>query len=255
MKFFKKFLACLIIGIMAVTSFTVAAGAALDLYPDAVAIKSGKEVTGKLVNNEDSIIYKLVCSGKGELNINYMAKIGRGYRSGGYIENGTVISIIDTKGSTIYRDKVKIDSGYESSYGYLNYDNNTGVFSGELTYNLSSKGTYYIKILRHNADGSGEYSITATFPTSTTTTTKTTTSTTSTNTGTFRLTLYEEDSIKLDAVFPTTSTTAVTWSTSDKTVARVTTKGRVVAVSEGNAVITATRGTEKMKIRIRVISE
>ena len=67
-------------------------------------------------------------------------------------------------------------------------------------------------------------------------------------------TLTKGETLKLNATLtPSTTTSAVTWKSSNKKVATVDANGNVTAVGEGSATIKATAGKKSAKVRIKVV--
>lgn len=238
MRTAKRILTLFMVMVMAMTAFSVTAGAGI--ADTAKSITSGKAVTTTLYYKETAD-YKINVSESGSLNLNVKLNMDRSF-----------IYVYDVNGNQV---KVSDFSYVSSDYSYSlpNYigdgsfhtcwNETVEQFSATITYKVS-KGTYYIRIKRNGSEGDGKVNFTATFPSSSS----------STSTGKvsyLTLTMSKGWSLQLGAVVSPTGK-KVTWKSSKKSVVSVSSSGLITAKKKGTAIITAKCGSSTKKIKIIV---
>ena len=238
-KLLKKIAAVITTAAIAVSAMVVtsATAGADSIYDTATSISSGKAVSTTLYSNGDCADYKIKVTKNGELKLNVSAQIEY-MNIYVYDENGTIIAPSET-------NSISGTIGYNKMthhYVYCHWNGTVEKIQGEVSYPVN-KGDYYIRFEKENKQwavkGNGKLSFTATFPT------------TATNPKISYLTLEltKGSSIKLGAVVTPTGS-AVTWKSSNSSVATVSSTGKVTAKAKGSAIITATSGTSNQKIKI-----
>ena len=226
MKKFLSILLSLAVAVTAMTAFAVTASA-IDLFPDAVTAKSGKEVE-KTMSSGSTKTYKISVSKKGELNI----KIA--HTSSSYV----TFALKDSDGGEIKYTTRTEKAGYWGMLGSSAYPRN-GAFSGTVTYTLS-KGTYYLAVFSNSG---GLVSFTPTYPSAASSEKKV---------SYISATLKKGATLQLGAVLSDGNEGTAEWSSSKSSVAAVSSKGKITAKAKGTAVITAKVGSSTVKIQIKV---
>ncbi len=252
MKKFTKILSVLMAAVMAFTVLCVPVYAA-DEYASAKLVNSGSKVSftlkatkyrddGSFADNGIAKIFKVELSKKGTLQLDIISAV-----------SNTIIQVIDEEGAETFKySEKKITSGqYYSTSGSafgangssLCWDQSLKKSKATLKYELE-KGTYYVKVCGTTfTTVEGKTSITFTYP-------QAAKAEKSTEITSFTVTLKKGSTLQLGTILSGDGT--VTWSTSKKAVATVTTKGKVTAKGAGTAVITAKTGSSSMKITIKV---
>ena len=219
---------------MFVCCFAVTADAD-SIYDTAKAISSGKTYSTKILSDGDYIDYKINVSQKGELSIKVKFEMAQTY-----------IFVLDDFGGVVKRLGVDSTSGeFHGGYDYAEWNSKTEVYSGTLRYEVGS-GTYYIRIKRGEYvwnKGSGNITFTANFPS------KSTSSNAFAGIGFSMkvgktMQLYIMTSGELDST--------PVWSSSDKSVATVSSNGKVKAKKDGVVSITVKIGKQKSVVYIIV---
>lgn len=224
MKKFLSILLSLAVAVTAMTAFAVTASA-IDLFPDAVTAKSGKEVE-KTMSSMSTKTYKFSVSKKGTLEIKVT------HTSSQYV----TFVLKDSDGGVIGASNSEAKAGYWDRSAAYPRD---GVFSGYKTYNLT-KGTYYLEVYSSNG---GLVSFTPTYPS---------TASTEKRVSYLSATLEKGSTLQLGAVLSDGKAGTAEWSSSKSSVASVTSKGKITAKAKGTAVITAKVGSSTVKIQIKV---
>lgn len=140
-------------------------------------------------------------------------------------------------------DKITCTTGSErhqnKGYARLSCDSNLLKSKATLEYNLK-KGTYYVRAVGEAYSYvHGKTSISFSYPQDE-----------DAKITSFTVTLKKGDTLQLGTIL--SGDGDVTWSTSKKSVATVTSKGKVTAKGKGKAVTTAKTGNSSMKITINV---
>lgn len=246
---FKKIIAVAIAAVM--TAAALALPASADSIADsAVSKKSGDSFSVKLADNKNHD-YKVKLTKGGDLKINLTSAVACTYI---YVYDADGNNLLPTSSAC----KDTTGDSYQSSYSgytYCKWNNAMEKYKGLITYTDLDKGTYYIRIYKSTYDsysGQGKATIKFTFPGG---------SSDSDDSGSasgdeitmLQFTLEEDDDLTLSAVKKGSGT--VTWSSSDESVATVSSKGKVRAVRVGTAVITAKCGSSTQKIQIKVVED
>ncbi len=243
MKKLTKFLSVLVTAVMLVTALCIPAGAA-SIEDTAKAIDSGKKVSFTM--KEPQLIkytyydYKVTLSEKGTLKLSFNAKA-----------SDIRVKVLDSDGNPVELSSKSVSSGsalyHTGRYGgytSLNWNSTMENFKGTLSYKSLKKGTYYIRMWATNKV-TGKTSVSFSYPQETDEETET-----EGKISYLSVTLKAGDTLQLGAVVDGEGT--VTWSTSKKAVATVTTKGKITAKAAGTATITAKLGSSSVKIKVKV---
>ena len=244
MKKLTKFLSVLVTAVMLVTALCIPAGAA-SIEDTAKAIDSGKKVSftpsGGNMWSGKYYDYKVTLSEKGTLKLSINTQGEK-----------TCIKVIDSNGSSVKLSDKKVTTGsayYSSYYGRtdLNWNSTMEKFSGVLSYKSLEKGTYYVRIWNYSTsyELKGKMSVAFSYPQETDEEAES-----EGKISYLSVTLKAGDTLQLGAVVDGEGT--VTWSTSKKAVATVTTKGKITAKAAGTATITAKLGSSSVKIKVKV---
>lgn len=197
----------------------------------AETLKSGKTVYDS-VDGKHSMEYNFTSAKEGKLTIDINPTGGDNTIFGGdiyiyvYDANGKAItaskSVNTQNGNKVERDK-----------------------KGQLIYNIK-KGAYKVFIKTITAYDTASYDMTVTFPAAAGESKDDASK--STSSSIMGVSLKKGSSLQLVGA----SSSDVTWKTSDKSVATVSSSGKVTAVAKGSATITATSGKTSQKIKIIV---
>ena len=232
----KKLAAVLLSAVMFVCCFSVQASA--DSIEDtAKSISNGKSYSTQLYNYEDHADYKINATKSGTLKIKISsAKI-----------SSTYIYVYDSDGNDVKLSEKSVSSGNANyrSYGgctICDWKDTVEKFVGTLSYSIK-KGTYYIRFTRYSGSGSGKITFSATFPSSSSSSGKITG---------IAVPMKVNGTMQLAAAGASGTSGTVTWSSSDKSVASVSSNGKVTAKKKGIAVITAKLGSSSASIVINV---
>lgn len=231
MKRLKKFLAAALAAAMAFVMLAVPAGAE-SIADTAKAIKSGKSYSAILPSNYDTADYKITVSKSGTLKLDIVSVISK-----------SCVYVYDSDGNKVTSIKTEATSGDIEKAGYKStecwWNSTIEKFKGSISYSVN-KGTYYIRVYRAwNADGSGDVTLTATFPSSDSSSTS--------SSPYLTLEVKKGSSVQLG-----TTISGATWSTSKKSVATVSSSGKVTAKKKGSAIITAKVNGTTIKVKIKV---
>lgn len=242
MKKFVKILSVLMSAVILVTALCVPVSAA-SIEDTAKAIDSGKKVS--LTLKEAQLLkctyydYKVTLSEKGTLKLSFSSNVSR-----------TGVKVLDSNGNPVELSSKSVSTGsaYYYSRGYANLIWNSTMenFKGSISYKSLEKGTYYVRIWAEtSATVKGKTSVSFSYPQETEEETAS-----EGKISYLSVTLKAGDTLQLGAVVDGEGT--VTWSTSKKAVATVTTKGKITAKSAGTAIITAKLGSSSVKIKVKV---
>ena len=240
MKFFKKAAALITAAAIAVTAFAVSAFAAgtTPTFSQFTKVSAGKTTTDTL--KADSIAsYWIQSSGNGELKVSFSMA-----------SNFVMLMIMDKDGNTLKPHDISTTKGQgvsvdlDEGYSYAIVNDKENNCAGKASFTVA-KGNYLIMFSNMNNNPqygqAGKLSFKPTF------------SSVKSEISRFTVTLSKGSTLQLGTLLTASTTDTVKWSTSKKAVASVTTKGKVKAVSAGTAVITATLGSSKLQITIKVV--
>lgn len=231
MKHLKKILAAALAAAMAFVMLAVPAGAE-SIEDTAKAIKSGKSYSAILPSNDNTADYKITVSKSGTLKLDIVSVISK-----------SCVYVYDSDGNKVTSIKTEATSGDIYKAGYKStecwWNSTIEKFKGSISYSVN-KGTYYIRVSRAwNTYGSGDVTLTATFPSSDSSSTS--------SSPYLTLEVKKGSSVQLG-----TTISGATWSTSKKSVATVSSSGKVTAKKKGSAIITAKVNGTTIKVKIKV---
>lgn len=231
MKHLKKILAAALAAAMAFVMLAVPAGAE-SIEDTAKTIKSGKSYSAILPSDDNTADYKITVSKSGTLKLDIVSSMQYSYVYV-YDSDGNKVTSIKTEATSGDIDK----AGYESTE--CGWNSTIEKFKGSISYSVN-KGTYYIRVSRAwNTYGSGDVTLTATFPSSDSSSTS--------SSPYLTLEVKKGSSVQLG-----TTISGATWSTSKKSVATVSSSGKVTAKKKGSAIITAKVNGTTIKVKIKV---
>ncbi len=232
MKKITKILSVFMAAVMMVTALSVTAFA--DATSKAKAIDSGKKISYTPELGEERL-YKVELSKAGNLKLNITSA-----------SFGTFVTVYDSDMAEEFKpEKIEKTAGHIYGSPEVNIYISTGAAKSKCTIEYKLKKGTYIIAVRTGQNGSvnGKTSVSFTYPQAEST--EESAAITS-----FTITLKKGSTLQLGTILSGDGT--VTWSTSKKAVATVTTKGKVTAKGAGTAVITAKTGSSSMKITIKV---
>lgn len=229
MKHLKKILAAALAAAMAFVMLAVPAGAE-SIEDTAKAIKSGKAVSKILTYDDSTADYKVTISKSGTLKLDIVSKM-----------HEVDVYVYDSDGKEIASTKTAAVSGEITEAGYTRtccfWNSTMEKFKGNISYSVS-KGTYYIRLKRYYYAGEN-VTLTATFPSSDSSSTS--------SSPYLTLEVKKGSSVQLG-----TTISGAAWSTSKKSVATVSSSGKVTAKKKGSAIITAKVNGTTIKVKIKV---
>lgn len=247
MKILKKMLCGVMAAVMMVTALCIPASAADD-YEKAKLVDSGKKVSFTTKYNEYTNdgkgwgtgipnIYKVQLSKAGTLKLTVVSQTG-----------SIFVQVLD-KDATEYIDYDKMESitgiaqHHHDGYAWVHCDSNLKKSKTVLEYKLK-KGTYFVSVLgSSNCEINGKTSISFSYP-------QAEKKSDAAEITSFEISLKKGDSLQLGAIL--SGDGDVKWSTSKKSVATVSSKGKITAKAKGSAVITAKVGNSSRKITVKV---
>ena len=239
MKKITKILSVIMAAVMLVAALCVSAGAE-SIEDTAKAIDSGKKVSftpevSALSNKYKD--YKVVLSEKGTLRLTFNTRSEK-----------TEVEVMDSNGNRIALSDSDVTTGWVSSGKITSIYWNTNVekFSGKLYYESLKKGTYYVRIRNANSsyDVSGKLSVSFKYPQ------KTEEEAAGGTISCLSVSLKKGESLQFGAVIEGEGT--VEWSSTKKSVAAVSSDGKITAKSKGTATIEAKLGKSSVKIKVNV---
>lgn len=193
---------------------------------EAEDIQIGDNLCGTTMSEKHSFYYRFSLDSKQRIVIK--GTIAR-EKLDGSVWSEDYIIIYDADGNKLASQEI-FDGKYNNAY-------NTYSINFPITLN---KGTYYIQV-RHDKDQT-DFSYSTSFAPSTRYPSVQLT-----------ITLNKGDSLKLGAIIsPQSASKKLTWSTSDKRIVSVTTKGKITAKKVGEATITAKCNGTVIKIKVIV---
>lgn len=240
MKKITKILSVLLSAVMLMSALCVSASAA-SIEDTAKAIDSGKKVSFTpevgTIWGAPSRDYKVVLSEKGTLRLTFNTRSEK-----------TCVEVMDSNGNRIELSDSDVTTGWISSgkTTSIHWNKNVEKFSGKLYYKSLKKGTYYVRIYNANSfsDVNGKLSVSFKYPQATTEDEETGTI------SALSVTLKKGETLQFGAVIEGEGT--VEWSSTKKSVAAVSSDGKITAKSKGSATIQAKLGSSSVKININV---
>lgn len=254
MKITKKIMSAVLAAFMVIGTLAMSVSAA-SIADGAKLASSGKKYSYNFDENEDTTVYKLVLSKKGNIEIDFTFQISTG-----------TIHLFDSDGNSLKPDNIDMSSGknsyWSTSYtkdekgnkinlGYatvLKWNEAFEKSAGKLTYKGMAKGTYYVRIgNEYGYKGNGKVSWSFTYPSA-----KKTESSDSGKISYLTIEMEVGDTLRLGAVTEPADA-EVKWSSSKTKVATVSASGKVTAKKEGSTIITSKSGSSTVKIKINVV--
>lgn len=240
MKKITKILSVIMAAVMLVAALCVSAGAE-SIEDTAKAIDSGKKVSftpeAGTIWGAPSRDYKVILSEKGTLRLTFNTRSEK-----------TEVEVMDSNGNRIALSDSNVTTGWVSSGKITSIHWNTNVekFSGKLYYKSLKKGTYYVRIRNANSscDVNGKLSVSFKYPQ------KTEEEATDGTISCLSVSLKNGESLQFGAVIEGEGT--VEWSSTKKSVAAVSSDGKITAKSKGTATIEAKLGKSSVKIKVNV---
>ncbi len=203
-------------------------------------IDSGKKISFQMESKGDYYNYKVELSKKGALSLKISASAELFY-----------VMLLNENGEYMPDPEFEEEKGdcvFNPFTGavFCSWDDGTESFKSTLKWNNLPKGTYCVKLIsEYGHQIKGKTSISFSYPQEE----KKEEAAKAELTG-FTITLKKGDTLQLGALMDGEG--IVKWSTSKKSVASVTSKGKVTAKGKGTATITAKCGDSKIKIKIKV---
>lgn len=243
MKKILKILSAIMSAVILITTLCVPVSAA-SIEDTAKAIDSGKKIS--FTPKSDTVFggpyydYKVTLSEKGTLKLAFATKAEKIF-----------VTVLNSDGKWLKISDKNASSGsiYQSSLNgetWLSWNRNVEKFNGTLSYKSLEKGTYYVRIwTASHYDVKGKMSVSFSYPQE-----KEADEKAEGKISYLSVTLKKGNTLQLGAVIDGDGT--VTWSTSKKAVATVTSKGKITAKAAGTATITAKLGSSSVKIKIKV---
>lgn len=234
----KKILSVVLAAVMLCVALVVPASAA-SLEDLSTEISSGVKIKEKFGKSYASEYYKIKVSESGELKLKFITNISN-LRVSVYDSDGD-LHLASDYSATNGKITVAQNLALTRTGNNLWWKSNIEKFSGTLYYKVK-KGTYYIEV-RAESVGKGTMNMTPTFPSN---------DSPETESIELQITMNVGDEIRLGAIVSPDGAEEVKWSTTKKSVASVSSKGKVTAKGEGTATIKAKSGSKVLKIKIVV---
>ena len=215
---------------------------AASIEDTAKAIDSGKKISFTPENKAYPTTYKdfkVTLSKKGTLKLSFDSKAQYIY-----------VVLFNSNGDKVELSERSASTGSTSYSSYfkkatLNWNKTIEKLKGTLSYKSLDKGTYYVRIWTEYPWKTGKTSVSFSYPQE-----KEADEKAEGKISYLSVTLKKGNTLQLGAVIDGDGT--VTWSTSKKAVATVTSKGKITAKAAGTATITAKLGSSSVKIKIKV---
>ncbi len=227
MKKLSKLVAVVIAAAMAVVMCIVPAGAE-SIFTSATSIESGKSYAVNFSEKNKTCNRKIKVSKSGTMKISVTS----------YDMRLVVFHVYDQDGKEVeYDEKDQKTGSYDANTTFshkLLWNESTESCKVNLTYTVKP-GTYYIQLLQREGYGKCVYNVTTPGGSSSSSVSS------SSSNATIKITMDEGDKISLGALV-SGKEKEVKWTSSKKSVAKVSSKGRVSAESEGTATLTAKSG-------------
>lgn len=244
MKKILKILSAIMSAVILITTLCVPVSAA-SIEDTAKAIDSGKKISftpdGGNIWGGKNYDYKVVLSEKGTLKLSFNTEAEK-----------ICVKVMNSNGDLYEPSEAKSSTGRThfnsiKRYTELNWNSTMEKFSGTLSYKSLEKGTYYVRIWNYSTayEVKGKMSVSFSYPQE-----KEADEKAEGKISYLSVTLKKGNTLQLGAVIDGDGT--VTWSTSKKAVATVTSKGKITAKAAGTATITAKLGSSSVKIKIKV---
>ena len=253
--------------IMMISVFTVSSFAAGVGFENAASVKNGREYTTEIAEGGISD-YIVTVARAGKLRLNFRSYINQinvavldsaeysleptsyDVYSGAswWVDSSAAESAKTSKKSKIY-DKIDNKQGYATVF----WDTEEKMFDGTLTYDVS-KGIYYIRVENLvNSGENGKVTFSPEFPSADQSSSGSSSSGSDNSViSSMAVSVPKGTSLQLGVAVKSTDNLTVSWSSSNRSVATVTSKGKVTARAKGYAVITVSVNGSKAKLTIKV---
>jgi len=232
----KKIAAVMLSLVVIVCMFSVGADAAGSVYSNANEIRNGKTVTAKLKQAGKTADYYIKSNKSGKLKITVNVNLSV---FGFYV--------YDVNGNKLKAESKSIKSGKIDNGKYYHCEAGSNGFKGTFSFSVES-GKYYIRVERFplvGSYGAGDVSLKATFPSS---------SSSSSSSGTVKAV-----TVPLKVGYTMQLATEISgskknlkWSSSNTSIASVSSNGLVKAKKKGTVIITAKIGSSKASVKIKI---
>lgn len=244
MKFTRKLMSVILAAVMVIGTLVVNASAAISIDELARNLPSGEAKSFRLSKYSHQY-YRVVLSKKGTLELSISSNWGfidvyvydalgnKFMCSENIFSEGKGKEMEDGCFRCIWNGSAETESA-ETVEGTL-------AMEGTIKYELK-KGTYYIELTTYSALGTDETTFKATYPTP---------DSADVQLSNITICMSVGDTITLE-VDAAPSNTKLTWSSSKKSVATVSSKGKVEAIEAGTTIITVKGGSSSQKIKIVV---
>ena len=222
----KRIAAAVLAAVMVVMTMAMTASAD-SVFDTAKNVGSGKKVT-KTMKNGETMDYKFTPSKKGTATVKVTAK-----------SNTFYIYVNDEDGNEIKYES-DISMGRTNTFDYTNHywSDKSETYKGTIKWDVKAKKTYYIRIKQIGGKGTGKFEASFKYPTS---------DSSSDDSAFLTCTVKKGGTVQLG------STDAdAKWSTSNKSVATVSSKGLIKGVKKGEAIITVKGSSQTLKIKVIV---
>ncbi|MDR0197091.1 MAG: Ig-like domain-containing protein [Oscillospiraceae bacterium] len=228
----KRFLSAVLAAAMSMSLLSAAVSAA-SIQDTAKELKIGGSVSGKLEssNKENPKDYYVKVTGTGVLKLTVESWTYE-----------TMISVYDSDDRYIKplsddSETIQGRTNFRDKDTYISYDSTLKKSKVILHYEVK-KGTYYIRMNAGYANSTENFKLSAKANVK------------SVSEAMFEITLKKGKSISLGTTFM--SGQSIKWESNKKSVAQVSSKGKITAKGKGNATITAKNGSDTIKIRVKV---
>ncbi len=225
----KKILSAILAGAM-MLSMAVSAGAE-SIQDTAKTLALGKSVSGKMgtMNAGGQKDYKITVTEKGVMNLTF-----ENWKSIG------LISVYDSDDRYLQPSETDVIQGRvvkDPDSVYCDVNDISKKQKSILSYEVK-KGTYYVRIVSYNTQDI-EYKLSAKMASTVAE-------------PMYVINLEKGDSFTIDTTFVEDDDTDIIWKSSKKSVATVSSEGKIKAVAKGTATITTTCGDEIIQIKVKV---
>lgn len=264
MKLIKKIAAIVVAAAVSVAGLAVAASADTSFAKGTRTLNSGSpERIPYLVETKQQTDFKLPVKTSGTVTVKFIVDSVKGatYGTGTnsmrfelYKSDGSSFKVVSpnnwSEGGKYIPEDFLTDDGIRKSITFSEWYYN---YAGSVSWNVS-EGTYYLRVVK--SSGSGSITLSAIYEQGKASSGSSSSSSSSSDElNTFQISMKKGSSITLSGLTADLKTISkkITWSTSKKSVATVSSSGKVTAKSKGTATITAKCGTKSIKIKIKVV--
>ena len=221
----KRIAASVLAAVMVV--MTMAMTVSASVFTDAKSISNGKKASETLKTGA-SMAYKFTPTSKGTAKVKVTAEA-----------TGFYFYVYDADGNDVEFD-YDISMGSKYSKNEFQWNKNAEAFKGTFSFDVKAKKTYYVQIMRwkYSSGGNGKFAATFTYPSS---------SSSSDDSTFLTCTVKKGGTVQLGS-----TDDSAKWSSSNKSVATVSSSGVIKGVKKGEAVITVKGSSQTLKIKVIV---